>query len=180
MQYNRRSRTAGKSVSHMNRGAILEKLLDMTHVQYKNTGVADIKKIPTPVKILRIIGAKVEGHLEAGEFTDYMGMSQGRTLLFDAKETKEKRLPLKNIHAHQYKLLESWTKHGAIAFLIVAFTSKNDEIYLLSFEQLREFWEAAKLPKGRQSIPQAFFAENCPRVTSENGIVLHYLKHVHG
>lgn len=55
------------SRSHANRGAQLERLVDMTNNQYRNKGVADIRKVPTPVKITGHQGNKVTGHTQKGE-----------------------------------------------------------------------------------------------------------------
>lgn len=166
----------GKNRSYANRGAGLERLLDITNKQYLNTKKADVKKVPTPVQILRVTGNKVTGTLTKGEFTDYIGISNGKSLVFDAKETKEQRFPLQNLHDHQYKFLKSWYEQGAVAFLIVAFATKQNEIYYLPFEKLAEFWENAR-NGGRKSIPYQYFVDNCPKIKSENGIVLNYLKY---
>lgn len=167
----------GQNRAYANRGAVLEQLLNMTNKQYLNTKQADIKKIPTPVQILKVQGNKVTGTLTAGEFTDYIGISNGKTIVFDAKETREERFPLKNLHEHQYQFLKSWYEQGAAAFLIVSFAKKQDEIYYLPFEKLSIFWEEA-IAGGRKSIPHQYFIDNCHKVKSENGIVLHYLKYI--
>lgn len=52
------------SRSHANRGAKLEMLVEMTNNQYRNAWLADIRKVPTPVKILKTEGNKVSGHLD--------------------------------------------------------------------------------------------------------------------
>ena len=145
------------SRSHANRGAKLEMLVEMTNNQYRNAWLADIRKVPVPVKIL-----KAEGH----------------SIIFDAKETKLKRFPLKNISPHQYQTLKSWHRHGAVAFLLVAFwlEGKNEpEIYVLLFEQLAEAYENQETGRGSKSISLDFFRENCTRVKSGNGFVIDYL-----
>lgn len=169
----------GQNRTYANRGAILERLLDITNKQYLNTRKADVKKIPTPVKILNVTGSKVSGTLTKGEFTDYIGISNGRSIVFDAKETKQSRFPLKNLHDHQYRFLKSWHEQGAAAFLIVSFATKQGEIYYLPFESLQKFWEAAQ-KGGQKSIPYKYFVEQCSLIKSENGIVLDYLKYAIG
>lgn len=165
------------SRSHANRGAQLERLVDMTNNQYRNKGVADIRKVPTPVKITGHQGNKITGHTKKGEWVDYVGIRDGRTIVFDAKETSNRTsFPLSNISEHQYELLKSWHQKGAHAFLLVSFT-KLDEIYLLAFELLETYWEGAK-KGGRKSIPYMEMTLHCDRVKSERGYVLHYLKYV--
>ncbi|WP_336822966.1 Holliday junction resolvase RecU [Sporosarcina sp. USHLN248] len=165
------------SRSHANRGAGLERLVDMTNRQYRNKGVADIRKVPTPVQITGYQGGKVTGYTQKGEWVDYVGVHDGRTIVFDAKETTNRTsFPLKNISNHQYELLKSWHEKGARSFLLVSF-SKLDEIYLLPFERLQEAW-VGYIGDGRKSIPYEDFRLNCELVKSDKGYVLHYLKHV--
>lgn len=163
--------------SHANRGSKLEMMVDMVHNQYRNSGKADIRKVPTPVKILKVEGNKVTGHLDKAAWVDYSGIYKGKSIIFDAKETKIQNFPLKNLSDQQYELLCSWSNHGAVAFLLVAFwlPGKNEpEIYVLYFEQLRDFW-TNKDKGGSKSIPIAFFREECIRTGTKNGFVIDYL-----
>ena len=163
------------SPSHANRGAVLERLIDMTNQQYRNKGVADIRKIPTPVQIQSNRAGKVTGYTMKPEWVDYSGVHDGRAIVFDAKETSSKTsFPLENISEHQYELLKSWHQKGAWSFLLVSFT-KLDEIYLLSFKTLETYWEDAR-NGGRKSIPYNIFVLECDLIESEKGYVLHYLK----
>lgn len=165
------------SRSHANRGAGLERLVDMTNNQYRNHEIADIRKIPTPVQITGNKGGKVTGYTQKGEWVDYVGIFESKTIVFDAKETSNRTsFPLNNISEHQYELLKSWRQKGAHSFLLVSF-NKLDEIYLLAFKTLETYWEDAK-KGGRKSIPHSAFVMECDQVKSERGYVLHYLKHV--
>lgn len=165
------------SRTHANRGAGLERLIDLTNQQYRNKGVADVRKIPTPVQIQSNVRGKVTGYITKGEWVDYSGVHDGRAIAFDAKETSSKTsFPLDNISEHQYELLKSWHQKGAQSFLLVSFT-KLDEVYLLPFKLLEVYWEDAR-KGGRKSIPHPFFFMNCDLVKSDNGYVLHYLKSV--
>ncbi|MDW0113789.1 Holliday junction resolvase RecU [Sporosarcina saromensis] len=165
------------SRSHANRGAVLERLVDITNKQYRNKGVADIRKVPTPVQITKHHGRTVTGYTQKGEWVDYVGIHNGKTIVFDAKETANRTsFPLDNVSQHQYELLKSWHEKGARSFLLVSF-SKLDEVYLLPFGQLQEAWTTSE-KGGRKSIPHQDFVLNCDRVRSDKGYVLHYLKHV--
>lgn len=162
------------SRTHANRGAVLERLIDMTNQQYRNKGVADIRKIPTPVQIKSNARGKVTGYTTKGEWVDYSGVHDGRAIIFDAKETSIKTsFPLDNVSAHQYELLKSWHQKGAQAFLIVSFTKLN-EIYHLPFKVLEMHWEDAQ-NGGRKSIPIGAFQSMCEQVKSKRGYVLDYL-----
>lgn len=163
------------SRSHANRGAVLERLIDMTNKQYRNKGIADIRKIPTPVQITGNNRGRVTGYVTKGEWVDYSGIYNGRAILFDAKETTTRTsFPLDNVPGHQYELLKSWHEKGAQSFLIVSFR-KLDEIYHLPFKLLETYWEGAK-NGGRKSIPYDEFVTKCDLIQSEKGYVLHYLK----
>lgn len=162
------------SRSHANRGAVLEQIIDMTNNQYRNKGVADIRKIPTPVQITSNNRGRVTGFTQKGEWVDYSGVYDGRAIIFDAKQTNERTsFPLKNISSHQYELLKSWHQKGARSFLLVSF-SKLDEVYLLPFKVLEMHWEDA-LEGGRKSIPIGAFQSMCEPVKSRRGYVLDYL-----
>lgn len=161
-----------KKRSYANRGATLERLINMSNIKYRNSGIADIRKIPTPVKITADFGQKVHGRKEKGELVDYLGSWRGKAIAFDAKETKLNSFPLANVHEHQYKMLESWDKNGAICFLIVSM-KKFDKIYLLTFETLCDYWNGAK-QGGRKSIPISAL-QDCHEIKSKDGYALHYL-----
>ncbi|MCL1694760.1 MULTISPECIES: Holliday junction resolvase RecU [unclassified Lysinibacillus] len=88
---------AVKNRSYANRGVTFERIIDMVNTKYRNTGVADIRKVPTPVQITK---------------------SKGRAIAFDAKETSGTSFPLQNLSHHQYRLLESWHKKGAISLSV--------------------------------------------------------------
>ena len=159
------------------KGSKLEMLIDMTNNQYRNAGIADVRKIPPPLKVGNVSGKKVDAYLDKATWVDYNGIYKGRSLLFDAKESTIERFTLANVAVHQYNTLKSWHRHGAVSYLIVAFWLKNKnepEIYYLSFEQLASFWER-KDSGGTKSIPIAYFRTNCERINGHNGFTADYL-----
>ena len=165
------------SRTHANRGAVLERLIDLTNQQYRNNGVADVRKIPTPVQIQSNVRGKVTGYTQKPEWVDYSGVHDGRAIVFDAKETSSKTsFPLENISEHQFELLKSWQQKGAQSFLLVSFT-KLDEVYLLPTKLLQLYWEDAR-KGGRKSIPHVVFVTECDLIKSEKGYMLHYLKSI--
>lgn len=165
-------------MTQANRGKHLERLIDYTNKQYRQKGIADIRKIPTPVQITSNQRGKVSGFVTKGELVDYFGVHDGRAIIFDAKETTiSTSFPLKNIHEHQFEILKSWHEKGARSFLVVSFTKRKGETYILPFERLAEAW-AGYLGEGPKSIPYQTFAEECELVKSEKGYMLHYLEGV--
>lgn len=176
-----RTRKSNYSRSHANRGKRFESLINSTNKQYLNNNYADIRKIPTPVLILEVVGNDVQGKLESPSWVDYSGVFKGRAIVFDAKETKIKNFPLKNLTKGQYELLRSWHLKGAASFLLICFwiEQKNEpEIYYLRFNQLEAAW-LEKERGGAKSIPLKYFREHCTRIRS--GIyTVHYLEAVGG
>lgn len=165
-----------RNVYQGNRGKKLEIMLDMTNNLLRNKGIADIRKIPTPIKIQKVIGKKVNGYLDTANWVDYSGVYKGKALIFDAKETTTKNFPLKNLKEHQFSLLKSWHVNGAYAFLIVAFWNGGNEpnAFILPFEILEDVWMKARLG-GRKSIPLKTFEEQCTKIKSNNGYPLDYI-----
>ena len=163
-----------KNRSYANRGMQLERILELANKKYLNSGIADIQKLPTPVKIMKVTGSKVEGVRTKGHLVDYVGIYNGVSLIFDAKETKEARFPLQNVELHQYERLKSWSEKGAIAFLIVYF-AKYDKYFYLPFASLKWAFERAN-EGGRKSIAYEEFEICAQEVKSKDGYVLHYLE----
>lgn len=151
----------------------LEKMINMTNIRYRNKGVADIRKIPTPIQITGSKGNLVTGRKEKGELCDYIGVVGGRAIAFEAKEAATHSFPLANIQDHQYEFLKSWHNNGAVTFLII-YMKKWDKTYFVSFEVLSDAWNESK-QGGRKSIPYEVL-EECPIIESRNGYVLDYIK----
>lgn len=141
-----------------NRGMVLESDIEESNNYYINHDIAIIHKKPTPITISKVdYPSRLEAVIKEGYFktpstTDYNGIYRGKYIDFEAKETKSKTsFPLKNIHPHQIKHLESIYNHGGIGFLIVRFTILN-KTFLLTVEDLLEF-----LKSERKSIPISYF-----------------------
>lgn len=156
-----------KSSSHANRGMGLESKIDKVNEQYKYYGIADVRKIPTPIKITKHRGGMITGFTMKGEWVDYVGVTFGTIIVFDAKETSLKNLPLANIHDHQYELLESWYQYGADSFLVVYFKEEN-KYFKLPFVELEKAWNRM-LNGGRKSIPLKEFYEYAEEIPMVKG-----------
>ncbi|MGM0471911.1 MAG: Holliday junction resolvase RecU [Bacillota bacterium] len=148
--------------NYANRGRQLETELETTNQYYNSQSIAKIQKIPIPIKVLNFnsqTGKITNAFYEKKSTVDYIGTYEGRTIVFDAKETKvETRFDLKNIKSHQYQYLKEQHQCGAVAFLLVRFKTL-DETYFLPFELLAEYMEQ-RYQGGRKSIPYDEIAQD--------------------
>jgi len=157
------------------RGSAFEELIDLTNQLYAQKGLAIIQKVPTPITPVAVDNKSrtiTSAYFEKKSTIDFIGVAQGIPICFDAKETRQSNLPLKNIHAHQIEFMESFRKQQGISFLLVHFQTKS-EIFLLPSEDLAMHHENAKTG-GRKSIPYAQF-NPAYKVPNKNGFPVHYL-----
>lgn len=157
------------------RGSTLEEMVNLTNERYMEHNLGCIEKIPTPIKPIKL--GKEKGTITLAYFekkgsVDYIGVVQGYPVCFDAKETGRDNFPLKNIHEHQMTYMRAFEKQKGIAFIIVYFTAKN-ELYLLPFKCLDEFWQRAA-EGGRKSIPFSAFDPKL-QIKGKSGYLVHYL-----
>lgn len=128
------------------RGSALEDFINRTIEKYRETGLALIQKVPTPITPIRI--DKESRHITLAYFdqkstVDYIGVVQGVPVCFDAKECAVDTFTLQNVHEHQVAFMEDFEKQEGIAFLLIYYSHK-DLYYYLTFRQLKAFWERAK------------------------------------
>jgi len=157
------------------RGGAFEELIDMTNRLYERAGLAVIQKVPTPITPTAVDNAAhtiTQAYFEKRSTVDFIGVAQGLAICFDAKETRQLSLPLRNIHAHQIEFMENFRKQKGVSFLLVNFAAKS-EIFLLPGEKLAHF-HADAANGGRKSIPYADFDQKL-LVQNENGFPVHYL-----
>lgn len=157
------------------RGKALENLIDYTNDIYARKGLARIDKVPTPWNVRYNPRKRINVAFPEKKGTvDYVGVSKGKSIAFDAKSTKIKTsFPLKNIHEHQVKYLQDHQEQGGISFIIVEFESLQ-ELYLLTFNQLYSWW-VDSFRGGRKSIPYQYFKDNCNLIKSGSGVAADYL-----
>ncbi|MFI3173574.1 MAG: Holliday junction resolvase RecU [Bacillota bacterium] len=160
------------------RGSVLEEAINFVNERYQKQGLALFQKIATPITPVKIDpnnGTITQAYFEKHSTVDYIGVAQGVAICFDAKETANKSLPLKNIHAHQIEFMQAFQKQGGLAFLLVHFTTL-DKYFLLPIESLVMYYETAN-QGGRKSIPLEAFDTQYEIIKKGNG-VLHYLEAV--
>jgi len=160
---------------YANRGMTLEAMIDQTNEVYLRRGMAVVHKLPTPVKIERVLkGGKVQGFLEKPSTVDYYGVYRGRALVFEAKSTRERnRFPLANIHEHQMVHMRQCLDQGAIVFAVVEF-SKHDVRFYVPAKMLLEAWDRA-VSGGPKSVPLELMYERCFVIPSGRGVMVDYL-----
>ena len=157
------------------RGSAFEELIDLTNRLYSQKGVAVIQKVPTPITPVEVDNKArtiTNAYFEKKSTVDFIGVTGGTAICFDAKETKLMNLPLKNIHSHQIDFMEKFELQGGVSFLLVSFSSK-DEVFLLPISELSKR-HSVSIKGGRKSIPYGEFDRNL-LVKSENGFPLDYL-----
>ncbi len=158
----RKSSWAHGTASAGGRGMALEKDINATNGSYLSDDTAVIHKKPTPVTIVKVdypnrAAAKItEAYFKIPSTTDYNGIYKGRYIDFEAKECASRTsFPLKSIHLHQIKHLDSIVRHGGIAFVIVRFV-EYDENWFIKAENMIDFYTHAE----RHSIPYEWFRTN--------------------
>ncbi|MDF2820036.1 MAG: Penicillin-binding protein-related factor putative recombinase [Clostridiales bacterium] len=152
------------------RGSNLEEIINLTNDKYREKGIALVQKIPTPIKPIEI--DKASRHITLAYFeqkstVDFIGVAQKIPLCFDAKETVQDAIPLKNIHKHQIEFMEDFEKQGGISFFIVYFTTYN-EYYYLTLATTKQYIDAGKTRIKREDIGTKY------KINS-NGLYINYL-----
>lgn len=144
------------------RGQILEADLNQTNQVYLERDRAVIHKKPTPITLVNVdypsrSKAKItEAYFKTPSTTDYNGVYRGKAIDFEAKETSNSTsFSLSNVHPHQIEHLRQVLKHGAIAFLILRFTAKQ-ETYLIPAEALLAFISGST----RKSLPYPWVVQH--------------------
>jgi len=157
------------------RGSAFEELINMTNQLYQQKGLAVIQKIPTPITPVAVDNRAhriTEAYFEKKATVDYIGVAQGIPICFDAKETQDTYLPLRNIHAHQVEFMEDFRKQQGVSFLLVSF-AKMGKVFLLPSETLAVHYDTAQ-KGGRKSIPVDTF-NPAYLIENKQGFPVHYL-----
>ncbi len=174
----KRNNWSRSASSAADRGMHLEHDINKTNQCYLAEDSAVIHKKPTPVQIVKVdyprrSSAKItEAYFKIPSTTDYNGIYRGKYLDFEAKEcASTTSFPLKSIHEHQIKHLEAVLRHGAIAFLIIRFTTLH-ACYFIPAEKVVRFYRKEE----RRSIPRDWFSQNGYLIPSSYLKPVDYLK----
>lgn len=161
------------------RGSGFEQSINYTNEVYRQKGLGLIQKIPTPITPIEI--QKETGRISLAYFdskstVDYIGIIQGVAICFDAKETREKSLPIHNIHEHQIEFMRDFKNQGGISFILVHFKFFERYFYM-PIDVLIKFWSRAQ-NGGRKSIRFDEFDKNYEIYPDKNNTIIHYIEAV--
>lgn len=164
--------TAWRSSGH--RGDELEELIHITNKFYKNNNLGRVDKVNTPVKVINRNdkGMITKAFFEKKSTVDFHGVIQGMPIVFDAKETSLKSIPIQNIHEHQIDYMKDIDYQGGLSFIIIHFKF-CDEFYIIPFEMIWQYYLGSKNGK-RKSIPYTAMKKDFKIKRESNGI-LNYL-----
>lgn len=147
------------SMIKRNMGMDFEKDISRSCDYFREKGLADIYKRPTPIRIVKMSKEKPgmiqEAYFEAKSTTDYVGIYKGKYIDFECKETIHDEVPYHMIREQQYEHLRFVLKLGGIGFFLVCFKTVQ-EVYLLNAKFILDEIEKHKHPGFKRS----FFMEH--------------------
>lgn len=155
-------------VNHANKGKMLERFIEASNKQYELKELALIQKIPTPMSKNSRNG---QYFYSKKSTVDFVGVSRGQYIAFDAKETKADRFPFSRLESHQLDYLNQARKHGGQAFVIIMFTEHN-KMYRLDIDEYNDLQNTLD----RKSIPLSWFEAFKKPIQSKNGVAFDYLE----
>ncbi len=107
-------------------GEALEAALERVHDAYRAAGIADVRKVPTPVQVMGPTRRDARGRttfpatFAARASCDFEGiLSDGRAVRIEAKHREGDRLRLADVQPQQVAALRWADDHGALALLVV-------------------------------------------------------------
>ena len=173
----KRNISSTNKTSTANRGMRLEEDINISNTYYNTHNIASVHKKPTLVQVVSVDyparnKAKItEAYYKLASTTDYNGVFCAKAIDFEAKETRNKTaFPLSSLHEHQIQHLKSVIHHGAIAFLIIRFTTQ-DETYLVYAKDIIDYIENSE----RKSIPYTWIKKQGHLIEYQYRIPCDYL-----
>lgn len=169
------------------RGKSFEWDLERTHEYYRKTGIATVRKndrewvytSQSDRQRLLLKTNELTAKCDNGRVlvarkskVDFEGNFGSRYIAFDAKETSEASLPLKNIKRHQVEQLVEHERTGALAGFMVRFSSVDGApVYFLPASMMHAYLTAALYRKGRKSVPISAFEGHGTQVFTKDGLI---------
>lgn len=142
-----------KTASRGLRGSQLEYMINVTNDRYDLANIAIVQKIPTPITPCKMEGSRITLAYFAEKSTvDYVGVTDGTAICFDAKECNDKNgtFALKNIHKHQIEHMKKFQEQGGVSFIIIWF--KNiDRFYFATIDEILSFFKRME-DGGKKSV----------------------------
>lgn len=102
-------------------GAAAEELIEWAHTLGRNQGRVAAWKAPTPLKILKEMGAdQVLCAKERKSGADYYGVLKGgRAFVAECKSCQSANFSIRGIKPHQISFLDEWAAMGASCWLVI-------------------------------------------------------------
>lgn len=160
---------------HGLRGSTLEDLINLTIARYRESKLALIQKVPTPITPVNIDPASRHitlAYFDQKSTVDYIGVVQGVPICFDAKEVHVDTFPMINVHEHQMSFMEDFEAQDGIAFFILYYAHK-DEFYYVPYKEMRKYWDRA-LEGGRKSFTYEELDKQY-KIEGRIGVSVHFL-----
>lgn len=157
------------------RGSQFEQIINLSNEKYRELRLGLVQKIPTPIKPIEIDDNRhiTLAYFEKKSTVDYIGVIQGYSVCFDAKECKTNTFALSNVHEHQMQFMHDFEEQRGIAFLLINFT-KADKYYYMRYSELKKFYDRGK-NGGPKSIKITELDERY-FIGSKFGVQVHYLE----
>lgn len=158
------------------RGSTLEDLINLTNEKYRDSRIALIQKIPTPIKPIQINQSTRQitlAYFEKISTVDYIGVVQGVPVCFDAKECAKDNFSLGNLHEHQMEFMREFEEQDGIAFILLYYTHRN-EAYYIPFRDVRKFYDRGK--NGGLKHFKYSEIDKSYQVHAKKGVPIHYLE----
>lgn len=159
------------------RGQTLEEMINVTIEKYRESRIALIQKIPTPIKPIEINHSTRQitlAYFEQKSTVDYIGVVQGIPVCFDAKECTKDTFPIANIHKHQVEFMREFEEQGGISFIVLYFSQK-DELYYIPFKDIDFFYRRAE-EGGRKSF--RYDEIDLTQKIGNKGVPVHFLENI--
>ena len=142
-----------------NMGMQFESEVSKTCDFYREKGLADIYKRPTPIKEVKMSkshpGMIEEAYFQEKSTTDYVGIYKGKYIDFECKETIHDEVPFHMIREQQFAHLEFIIRLGGYGFFLVSFKTAS-EVYLLDAKYILAEIKVKKHP----GFKRDFFKEH--------------------
>jgi recombination protein U len=135
-----------------------ENAIEVSNRMYFEKGLAAVSKRPTPVRVVSNKAGRITGFFEKPSTVDYDGtLPGGRSIVFEAKQSKKPRFDLSNMEQHQVDYLAKCHDLGAISFVLIELLTIRT-VYLMPYQSFRYFWDKRKSGRGSASISLDDFA----------------------
>lgn len=157
-------------------GKQFEMMIEQANQVYKLQGKALVFKSEPSVKTIRGQAGKIVKTIYAeANGLDYFGtIDGGKGIFFEAKQTKGKSFPLKNIKPHQAETMRTLDRFQTTTFLLVRF-SDIGKMYLLPPGAFLSAWDGWTKYSNRASIPLATFEAHGTEIAATNGCAVDWL-----